>query len=98
MYYRTAKEMVRYFVPSYWGAIRTAYSLVVSEQSGFWSRRVPSLVEYVHNNTLLLNDCDWFARYYHDEYENETQNIHDLLLYEPVENEDPYLRGDFFVG
>ena len=95
MYYHTAKEIITYFVPAYWATIRTAVKLVMSDQSVFWSERWPWLVLHLEHNKLLFNELDWFARYFYDEYENETANLEQLLLYEPIEHNDLCLADDF---
>lgn len=73
--YKLIKEMIIDFASDYREATRIANLLVVKHQAFYFSRKFPHLFVHLKKRPLTFVESDWFARYYWDEYENETQNI-----------------------
>lgn len=71
--YATATEMLKSFVREYRHCIIHAYELVTEHQKDYFMSKLPYLVAHlqIRPHTFVMED--WFARYYFDEYENETQ-------------------------
>lgn len=80
MCYRTLKAMLKEFASAYRNSILAAYELVTDKQASYFSRALPYL--YMHltarPHTFIVDD--WFARFYFDEYENETQHPEQLYF------------------
>jgi len=49
--------------------------MVIKQFSKYYSERFPFLYMHLKLRPLTFVETDWYARYYHDEYENETLNI-----------------------
>ena len=73
--YGMITDIIMEIADDYREAIRRANLLVVKEQSDYFARRFPFLQMHLIERPLTFVHTDWFARYYWDEYENETQDI-----------------------
>ncbi|MEH0083819.1 DUF4365 domain-containing protein [Vibrio antiquarius] len=72
--YQLAKEMLDEFVGKYRRCILHSYELVTNHQSQYFSQKRPYLHAHLCNAPHTFVAEDWYARYYFDEYENETLN------------------------
>ena len=73
--YSVVKEMLNDFVSEYREAIKQVNLMVLKTHSNYFSNRFPFLYMHLKKRPLTFVQTDWYARYFHDEYENETQNI-----------------------
>ena len=73
--YGLINEMLRDFVGDYRESIRIVNFMVIKQFSKYYSERFPFLYMHLKLRPLTFVETDWYARYYHDEYENETLNI-----------------------
>lgn len=87
--YSIIKEMLNDFVDDYREAIRFVNLMVLKTHSNYFSSRFPYLHMHLKKRPLTFVQTDWYARYYHDEYENETQNI-ERKYFEDFSNYDDY--------
>ncbi|MFW9767049.1 DUF4365 domain-containing protein [Vibrio parahaemolyticus] len=71
--YQLAKEMLKEFIGEYRECIILAYDLVTEQQRDYFSTKKPYLVGHLNQRPHTFLGDDWYARYYFDEYENETQ-------------------------
>ncbi|MEZ8307068.1 DUF4365 domain-containing protein [Vibrio splendidus] len=78
--YQLAKEMLNEFIGEYRDCIICAYELVTEHQKDYFSSKKPYLIGHLNHrpHTFLMED--WYARYYFDEYENETQHPEKLFF------------------
>lgn len=73
--YSLVHEMIFSFIPDYREAIRRVYLMVTSTNSEYYSKRFAYLYLHLKTRPLHFIEADWFARYFYDEYEDETQDI-----------------------
>lgn len=73
--YGFIKEIINDFVHDYIESVRRANLMVIKEQKDYFSKRFPLLFIHLKERPLTFVHSDWFARYYHDEYENDTRFI-----------------------
>jgi len=66
-------EMINEFVWSYRDCIMTAYYMVTKNQKDYFFKKFPYLVSHLLNRPHTFLSDDWAARYFWDEYENETR-------------------------
>ena len=78
--YKYINEIIDYFAYDYREAIRVANLLVIKTQKEYYKQRFKSLYLHLKERPLAFIYTDWDARYYYDEYENETQNIEELFF------------------
>lgn len=78
--YKYINEIIDYFAYDYREAIRVANLLVIKTQKEYYKKRFKSLYLHLKERPLAFIYTDWDARYYYDEYENETQNIEELFF------------------
>ncbi|RPA30936.1 DUF4365 domain-containing protein [Shewanella frigidimarina] len=78
--YQLVKEMLDYFIGDYRDCIICAYEMVTNSQRDYFFSRMPYLSIHLklRPHTFLLED--WYARYYYDEYEDETQHPEKLFF------------------
>ncbi|RAU84056.1 DUF4365 domain-containing protein [Pontibacter arcticus] len=69
------KEIIDYFISDYREAIRQVNLLVLKYHSSYYSQKLPYLHLHLKLRPLAFIESDWYARYYYDEYENDTTNI-----------------------
>ncbi len=68
-------EIIRSFASEYIEALHYVYQLVIKDQSYYFSKKMNYLIMHLKMRPLTFIYEDWLARYYWDEYENETQKI-----------------------
>ena len=73
--YHTIMEMLRYFIGDYWNIIQYSYKLVTEYEAHYWYKTKPYIIAHLNSNPPIFIEEDWFARYYFDEYENETYDL-----------------------
>jgi hypothetical protein len=73
--YKLIKEIIRFFASDYRESVRIANLLVIKYYPTYYSRRFPYLYLHLKVRPLAFVESDWYARYFHDEYENDTRNI-----------------------
>lgn len=73
--YGFIKEIISEFVDDYREAVRRANLMVIKDQKDYFSKRFPLLFIHLQERPLTFVHSDWFARYYHDEYEKDTHVI-----------------------
>lgn len=78
--YETATEMLKKISSDYRDCIIYAYELVTEHQKNYFSSKMPYLVFHLETRPPTFVESDWYARYYFDEYENETQNPEKLFF------------------
>lgn len=83
--FKVAKEMIDYFVWKYRDCIIAAYELVMKKQQQYFSRKMPYLSMHLSVRPHTFISDDWSARYYFDEYENETRYPEKLFFQNFVE-------------
>lgn len=71
--FQTVMEMIRYFILDYRECILYAYELITNVQKDHYSRKFPYLLAHLQVKPHTFLAEDWIPRYFHDEYENETQ-------------------------
>lgn len=70
--YKVIKDMIRYFVWDYRDCIIASYQLVTESQKEYFSNKFPYLFMHLQRRPHAFVMDDWAARYYFDEYEDET--------------------------
>ena len=78
--YKIIKEMLQYFIWDYRDCIITSYNLVTENQKEYFSNRYPYLCAHLQTRPYAFILDDWVARYYYDEYENETKSPEKLFF------------------
>lgn len=78
--YKVVKDMVEYFVWDYRDCIIASYQLVTESQKSYFSKKLPYLYMHLQQRPHAFVMDDWAARYYFDEYENETTNPEELFF------------------
>ncbi len=78
--YKVVKDMVKYFVWDYRDCIIASYQLVTESQKSYFSNKLPYLYMHLQHRPHTFVMDDWAARYYFDEYENETTNPEQLFF------------------
>jgi hypothetical protein len=78
--FKTIKEMINYFIWDYRDCIIAGYQLVTESQKDYFSKRFPYLFGHLSVRPHAFIMDDWSARYYFDEYENETQEPEKLFF------------------
>lgn len=78
--YEIIREMLKYFIWRYRDCIIAAYELITQSDGQYFRRRFPYLIMHLEARPHTFIDEDWGARYYFDEYENETQNPEKLFF------------------
>ena len=73
--YKLVKEVIRYFASDYREAVRQANLLVIKHHPTYYQKRFPYLFLHLKVRPLAFVHSDWYARYFHDEYENDTRDI-----------------------
>lgn len=79
LYNKILKELAKDFSGDYRRSILAAYEMVTDTQAYYFSQRFPFLHMHLKDNPHTFVQEDWYARYFFDEYENET--IHPEFLY-----------------
>lgn len=78
--FKTLKEMIDYFIWGYIDCIKVGYKLITEDQKEYFLERMPYLyIHLTHKPHTFITD-DWAARYYFDEYENETKSPENLFF------------------
>lgn len=78
--FKLIKEIINYFIWKYHDCIIAGYQLVTDLQKDYFSRRFPYLYAHLSVRPLAFIMDDWSARYFFDEYENETQRPEKLFF------------------
>ncbi|HHQ4914295.1 DUF4365 domain-containing protein [Aeromonas veronii] len=78
--YKVVKDMVEYFIWDYRDCIIASYQLVTESQKIYFSKKLPYLYMHLQQRPHAFVMDDWAARYYFDEYENETTNPEELFF------------------
>ncbi|MFC3157139.1 protein of unknown function [Chryseobacterium arachidis] len=73
--YKVVKQVIKYFASDYREAVRQVNLLVIKYYPTYYQQRFPYLYVHLKLRPLTFVHSDWFARYYNDEYENDTMNI-----------------------
>ena len=73
--YKLIKEVIQDFASDYREVIRQVNLMILKTYPKYYSSRFPYLIMHLKYRPLVFVELDWYARYYHDEYENETQDI-----------------------
>jgi len=73
--YKIVKEVISYFASDYREAIRQVNLMIIKKHPTYYSKRFPYLYLHLKVRPLAFVHSDWYARYYFDEYENDTRNI-----------------------
>lgn len=73
-------EMINDFVWSYRDCIMAAYYLVTKNQKDYFFNKFPYLLGHLSNRPHTFIADDWAARYFWDEYENETRRPEALFF------------------
>jgi hypothetical protein len=73
--YKVVKDVIRYFASDYREAVRKANLLVIKYHPTYYQTRFPYLFLHLKVRPLAFVHSDWYARYYFDEYENDTRDI-----------------------
>lgn len=79
-YYATIMDIFDYFLDDYLKLIKKSYEVVTITEKDYWFKHNPYLVGHLIAKPLIFDDEDWNARYYFDEYENETRDISRCLF------------------
>lgn len=87
-------EIIDDFISEYREAIRICNLLVIKHQEEYFKKRFPYLYAHLKLRPLAFVESDWYARYYNDEYENDTRNIEKLFFEDFTEYDDWDLIDD----
>ena len=90
LYHHTLKMMLGDFLRGYRDCIIAAYELVTKRQSAYFSKAMPYLSMHLRARPHTFIAGDWYARFYYDEYESETQQP-EYLYFEDFEEFDRVL-------
>jgi hypothetical protein len=82
MYHHTLKAMLRSFIVDYRKCIVRAYKLVTDCQANYFSKQFPYLYMHLKDRPHTFVEEDWLARFYFDEYEDETRHPEQLYFAE----------------
>jgi Domain of unknown function (DUF4365) len=82
MYHHTLKAMLRSFIVDYRKCIVRAYRLVTDRQANYFSKQFPYLYMHLKDRPHTFVEEDWLARFYFDEYEDETRHPEQLYFAE----------------
>jgi len=80
LYYGVIKVILQSFCLEYIECIEAAHDLVRHDQSMYFSRTFPVLHAHLARKPHVFVWEDWFARYFFDEYENETASPEHLYF------------------
>lgn len=78
--FKVIKDMIKYFVWDYRKCIIASYQLVTESQKSYFSNKLPFLYIHLQHRPHTFFMDDWAARYYLDEYEDETTNPEKLFF------------------
>ncbi len=78
--FKVIKEMINDFVWDYRDCIIVAYELVTNTQKNYFLGKFPYLCGHLQTKPHTFVMEDWAARYFFDEYENETQDPKKLFF------------------
>ena len=78
--YKVIKDMIKYFIWDYRNCIIASYQLVTESQKNYFSNKLPYLYMHLQHRPYAFVMVDWAARYYFDEYENQTTNPEELFF------------------
>lgn len=95
--YRIVKEVIHYFASDYREAVRQVNLMVIKKYPIYYSKRFPYLFLHLKVRPLAFVHSDWYARYYHDEYENGTRNIEKKYFEDFTEYDDYDLIDDLNI-
>lgn len=95
--YKVVKQVIQYFASDYREAVRQANLLVIKYNSKYYQKRFPYLFLHLKVRPLAFVDSDWHARYFHDEYENDTRNIEKKYFDDFTEYDDFDLIDDLNI-
>jgi len=84
------KELYKGILSDYRDCLLKAYRLVTASQKAYFSRKKPWLVNHLEARPHTFVMDDWYARYFFDEYGNETSHP-ERLYFEDVDAFDSLL-------
>lgn len=79
-YFRTVHKMFRQILWEYRKCLIVAYDMVTKTHSEYFDQRFPFLRSHLERRPLTFLAEDWYARYFFDEYEGETEHPEKLFF------------------
>lgn len=95
--FKIIKEIILDFASIYRECVRQANLMVVKHHTEYYKNRFPFLYMHLKVRPLVFVQSDWYARYYFDEYENDTRNIEKKYFDDFTEYDDYDLINDLNI-
>lgn len=78
--YETVHNVIDHFIKSYWNYVQFSNELFLRTYGNYFQNKYPLVFDHLKRRPLKFIISDWYAQYYYDEYEKETEEIEKIFF------------------